>query len=167
MFKKGLITILLMIFITPFFLGQLEASVQGNSTKDEEQIPDWIYPKPFKYDSKNLPDPFVPFIKAKKTGQSLKNKGVKNLGPLQKIDPTQLRLIGILYSKDKKIPPMALVELPDKKGYILKVGTYVGQNGAYVESILKNQVIIFEPITDIYGTKNKKIVLKLHKKEGE
>ncbi len=48
---------------------------------------------------------------------------------------------------------MALVELPDKKGYILKVGTYVGQNGAYVESILKNQVIIFEPITDIYGTK--------------
>lgn len=111
----------------------------------------------------------MPFIKAKKkTGQSLKNKGVKNLGPLQKIDPTQLRLIGILYSKDKKIPPMALVELPDKKGYILKVGTYVGQNGAYVESILKNQVIIFEPITDIYGTKKiKKIVLKLHKKEGE
>ncbi len=157
----------LLIIISIVFFKQGQASMQDNSTQKRE-VPEWIYPAPFKYDAKNLPDPFVPFIKAKKAQQVLKKKGLKNLGPLQKIDPTQLKLIGIIYSKDKKIPPMALVELPNKKGYILKIGTYVGQNGGYVKNISKDKVSIVEPVFNIFGEKSyKEIILKLHKKEGD
>jgi len=162
---RRLVFLLIIIFIVSFKQGQ--ASIQDNSTQKKE-VPEWIYPAPFKYDAKNLPDPFIPFVKAKKTQQVLKKKCLKNLGPLQKIDPTQLKLIGIVYSKNKKIPPMALVELPNKKGYILKIGTYVGQNGGYVKNISKDKVSIVEPTFNIFGEKTyKKIILKLHKKEGE
>jgi len=160
---RRLVFLLIIIFI---FFKQGQASMQDNSTQKKE-VPKWIYPFPFQYDAKNLPDPFVPFIKAKSTKQ-IKKKGIKNLGPLQKIDPTQLKLIGIVYSKDKKIPPMALVVLPNKKGYILKIGTHVGQNGGYVKNIFKDKVTIVEPTFNIFGEKSyKEIILKLHKNEGE
>ncbi|GAB6163455.1 hypothetical protein JCM12298_26150 [Desulfothermus naphthae] len=160
-----LIVTITTLFIAFFTFGQ--ASLKDNSTQKKE-VPEWIYPAPFKYDAKNLPDPFVPFVKIKKEGSITKKRQVKSLGPLQKIDPTQLKLIGITYSKNRKIQPMALVELPDKKAYVLEIGTYVGQNGGYVKNISKDKVTIVEPTFNIFGEKSyKEIILKLHKKEGE
>ncbi len=138
----------------------------ANTNSTHYKIPEWIYPKPFKYKANELPDPFQPFIRQIPTKSVTQKKKKGPLSPLEKISPTQLRLIGIVYSKD--ISPMALVELPDKKSYILEKGTLVGSNGGYVYTITKDRVIIKEPYFDlIEGKKIKEIELKLHPSEGE
>jgi type IV pilus assembly protein PilP len=141
----------------------------GNSTKQKESIPDWIFPRPFKYNAKQLPDPFIPFVKARLPKKIINKKNSKApLLPLQKIDPSQLKLVGIIFSSEKNISPMALVELPDKKGYILKIGTLVGPNGGVVTSINSKSVIIKEFTEDIFGEKKyRETILKLHTREGD
>jgi len=164
--SKGLLLIFsswLMILIPSYCLSKSKPITYS------ESIPNWIFPKPFKYDAKDLPDPFIPFIKSN-VEKTNKNKPSSKgpLTPLQKISPTQLKLVGIIFSSKKKIPPMALVELPNKKAYILKIGTHVGPNGGKVSFINNNSVTIIEPITNPFGEKRyKKTILKLHTREGD
>lgn len=152
-------------FVTTFFVyGEMLNFAYTNSS--QENIPEWIYPRPFKYKANELPDPFVPFIKEipKKTANQRKKSGP--LTPLEKVSPTQLKLIGIMYSRETE--PLALVELPDKKSYVLKKGTLVGENGGHVATVTKDRVIIIEPYFDVIeGKKVRKIELKLHPSEGE
>lgn len=161
--KEKIIHILSVVFFV--LISGINAYGTTNSTILEE-VPKWIYPKPFKYRANDLPDPFIPFIKETPSKSIVERKKKGPLSPLEKISPTQLKLIGIMYSHE--IEPLALVELPDKKSYILKKGTSIGQNGGYVATIKKDRVIIQEPHYDLTGNKIiKKIELKLHSSEGE
>ncbi len=163
---KGLLLIFscwFMILIPSYCLSK------NKSITYSESIPKWIFPTPFKYDAKDLPDPFIPFIK-ENLEKSTRNKPSKKgpLTPLQKISPSQLKLVGIIFSSKKTVPPMALVELPNKKAYILKIGTQVGPSGGKVSFINNNSVTIIEPITTPFGEKTyKKTILKLHTREGD
>ena len=158
----------IVIFLVYTFLFITSLVQATNIISKDEKIPSWIFPKPFKYKAKELPDPFIPFIKSKVPKTIVKTRKNIPRTPLQKLDPTQLKLVGIVYSKNKDIPPMALVELPNKKGYVLKIGTLVGPNGGYVFSINENSVIIREQYVDLFGKKRyNEIVLKLHKGQGE
>ncbi len=149
------------IFLYPF-----KAISSNTKEVQKNTVPEWIYPAPFKYDIKNLPDPFIPFIKREALKKISPKKTNRPLTPLEKIDPSQLKLVGIVYSKT--LSPMALVELPNKKGYVLRQGTKIGVNGAYVKNIYSTHVVIVEPFMDIFGKKQyKNIVLKLHKRKGE
>jgi len=87
-------------------------------------------------------DPFENPFKAG-SASSIKAKKVKRipLTPLEKLDLSQLKLVGIILSAtgDK-----AMVEDAAGKGFVLQIGTYVGRNSGRVTKILKEKVIIEE-----------------------
>ncbi len=128
------------------------------------KIPQWLKPYPFEYNPKNRPDPFKPVIKIKLLKAVKKIR--KFLSPLQQYEPTQLNLVGITWDPNKKKTPLALVELPNGKGYILKEGMKVGPNNGVVVAILKDKVIILEDYINFFGKKERKqIILNLKPKK--
>jgi type IV pilus assembly protein PilP len=70
------------------------------------------------------------------------------LTPLQKIDLSQLKIVGIMV-----IPTgnKALVEDPSGKGYVITKGTYVGANFGRVKRILKDRIIVEEEVEDFFS----------------
>ncbi len=143
-------------------------SATSNEKSQIEEVPSWIYPRPFKYNPKANPDIFRPFINPVPSITSSKIRKKKHQGPLtplEKIQPSQLKLVGIVTSP--RVPPMALVELPNGKGYILRIGTKVGINDGKVIKIGSNFVVIQEKVLDIFGKEvNKNTILKLHTPQG-
>ncbi|MCF8030439.1 MAG: pilus assembly protein PilP [Desulfohalobiaceae bacterium] len=133
-----------------------------------EKIPSWINPEPFEYTARNKPNPFEPFIRRSpgtEEGNTSKNK---TLTPLERISPSQLKLEGILNHGAGAAEMSALVELPNGKGYILRKGMRIGTEGARVESIQENSIIIQQQYIDRMGEKKtKQTVLKLPQEAGE
>jgi type IV pilus assembly protein PilP len=70
------------------------------------------------------------------------------LTPLQKFDLAQLRLIGLIIGKGE---PRAMVIAPDKKSFILKVGTKVGKNSGEVVAVTTTSVQVKEQYVDYSG----------------
>jgi len=85
--------------------------------------------------------------------------------PLEKIDLSQLTLVGVIkFTASYK----AIIEEESGKGYMVKVGTYVGTNYGQVTEIQKDRIIIQEKVKDILGKyKPQKSQLKLQKPRGE
>ncbi len=163
---------LLILLTSCIYLGIPDVIVASSSLsvgKNMGKIPSWIYPRPFSYNPKTNPDIFQPFINpTTPTTPQIKNKNRRKgpLSPLEKIQPSQLKLVGIVISKEVK--PLALVELPNGKGYILKLGTKIGVNHGRVIKIGPNFVIIQEKTINILGKEvNKNTILKLHTPQGE
>ncbi|MBW2020863.1 MAG: pilus assembly protein PilP [Deltaproteobacteria bacterium] len=122
------------------------------------------------YDPKGKIDPFKPpstskvelsdRAKEKMRGQKLP------LTPLQKVDLSQLKLVGIIvFPAGNK----ALVEDPSGKGYVVTQGTYVGTNFGRVKKILHDRVIVEEEVEDFLTgeIKSQTTELKLQKKVGD
>ena len=120
------------------------------------------------YSRKDRIDPFAPFLhKPEVEAGSQGSEVIKRapLTPLEKIAVQQLKLTAILSTPNRE---MALVQEPSGKGYILNMGTYIGEKGGQVSQILKDRVIIEEPYKDVFGkTAVRKIELKLQKQTGE
>ncbi len=54
------------------------------------------------------------------------------------------------------------------KGYLVYVGTLIGENGGKVIQILPDRVIVEEKLGESKGKeKSHRVALKLHKEEGE
>jgi Tfp pilus assembly protein PilP len=68
-----------------------------------------------------------------------------------------------------KMGNKALVEDAAGKGYVLTVGTYVGQNDGIVKKILEDRIVVEEYIRDPVENRltTNEIVLKLKKVETE
>ncbi len=105
-------------------------------------------------------DPFLPLFReepdAKKeekkgTGKAEDKKKVKKSPrrlprtPLEKMDVSQLKLVGIIRSGGGN---KALVQDASGKGYVLNKGTFIGANSGFVTQITKNKVIIEEEEDD-------------------
>jgi type IV pilus assembly protein PilP len=148
-----------------------EQSSTNATPKAMETMPDWIKPPAFQYTSRGKPDPFRSFVQPETPQADEEQKDSKPkrpLTPLERIQPTQLNLVGILTNGGQKAQAMALVELPDGKGYVLRSGTRIGRNDGKVVSIGPGRVTIQERVTNIFGEKKtNKVVLKLHKAAGE
>lgn len=85
--------------------------------------------------------------------------------PLEKIDLSQLKLVGIVKSSDVN---RALVEEVSGKGYVIKKGTYIGVNAGKVVQILDDKIVIEEEVENILGNISlQKRELKLQKPFGE
>ena len=85
--------------------------------------------------------------------------------PLESIDLSQLKLVGVI-----KFPTgyKAIVEEQSGKGYMVKVGTYIGTNYGQVTEIQDDRIIIKEKVKDILGKyKDQTSQLKLQKPLGE
>ena len=124
----------------------------------------------YRYDSKGKTDPFKPFVRlelptAAKKGPE-KKKYTGNLTPLQRVSLDKVRVTGIAGSPVKRV---AMVEDGAGKGYIVYLGTLIGENGGRVIQILPDRVIVEEKAGEGIKGKEKshRVALKLHKEEGE
>jgi type IV pilus assembly protein PilP len=121
---------------------------------------------PEKYDPADKTDPFEPLFQPKPV-LAKKKKRKKRLPqtPLERIDLSQLRLVGIIMAASGN---RALVEESSGKGYVIKRGTYIGTNSGKVVKIKKEVVIIEEEFEDVFGKiATRKREIKLPKPPGE
>jgi type IV pilus assembly protein PilP len=121
---------------------------------------------PAKYDPTGKIDPFKPLFQDKPV-LAKKNKRIKRKPqtPLERIDLSQLKLVGIILASSGN---RALVEEASGKGYVIKKGTYIGINGGKIIKIKKEKVIVEEEFEDVFGkisTRQREI--KLPKPPGE
>ncbi len=125
------------------------------------------------YDSKGRMDPFAPLFKEEPKKPKEAPTNTRILTPLEKLDLSQLKLVGIVRSSGGS---RALVEESSGKGYIIRKGTLIGIHSGKVSDILENKVIIEEEHEDYVGneidgwTRNitvRKREMKLQKSPGD
>jgi type IV pilus assembly protein PilP len=118
------------------------------------------------YDPKGKIDPFEPLFKETPT-VAVKKQREKRAPrtPLERIDIGQLKLVGIILAKSGN---KALVEEASGKGYIIKIGTYLGTNSGKVVKIEKDAVVVAEEYEDVLGNVTvRNTEIKLPKPPGE
>jgi type IV pilus assembly protein PilP len=144
---------------------QQEAKQEARQEAPPLEMPD------YRYDPKGKIDPFKPFVRLELPTPSKKGpekkKFMGNLTPLQRVALDKVRVTGIAGSSSKRV---AMVEDGGGggKGYLVYVGTLIGENGGKVIQILPDRVIVEEKLGESKGKeKSHRVALKLHKEEGE
>ncbi|MFQ5580243.1 MAG: pilus assembly protein PilP [Nitrospiria bacterium] len=113
----------------------------------------------FRYNPEGRRDPFRSILAASRNAQ----KRRMDLPPLQRLSLSELKLIGIVWGG---YGFGAIVQTPDGKGYTLRKGTRIGIKGGIVRRITKEEVLIREIGTNIFGeTETSTVVMKLHPQE--
>ncbi len=79
----------------------------------------------------------------------------ENLSPLERLDLSQLKIVGVIWDIKE---PRAMVEDSAGLGYVVKVGTPIGNNDGRVKAIQRNQIIVEENYEDAYGARKKRDV---------
>ena len=135
------------------------AAQEGSGVIEPDLPPEYIYVW------KGRIDPFMPWYEGESApAKEDPNKRVP-LSPLEKVDLSQLTLVGIVLSPSGN---KALVEEGSGKGYVIMKGTSVGLNRGKVAKILRDMVIIEEATQ--YGDTDSSVrrkELKLQKPAGE
>ncbi len=121
------------------------------------------------YSSEGKIDPFRPLIETQATTAVAVDAGpekpTRMLTPLEKFDLSQIRLVAVVMAESGKV---AMVEEASGKGYVVKIGTYVGKDGGEVEQILEDRIVIRETVKDFRGKAVARIrEMKLHKQAIE
>jgi type IV pilus assembly protein PilP len=126
----------------------------------ETEFPDWITSQYPPYEARNKIDPFVSFVKIREFElmQAAKKAKVekKATTPLETVDVHSLKLIGII-SKDGSTP-LAMVELPDGKGYLIRPGMTLGLYDGVVTSIGNEVLAVEEDVIDVFGEAKKRTI---------
>jgi Tfp pilus assembly protein PilP len=139
-------------------------SVENDLSFTVEKTTRW----PELYNPENKIEPFMPlFREGPKTEMSQKIEREKRIPrtPLERIDLSQLKLVGIIQSSSGN---KGLVEEASGKGYIISLGTYMGTNGGKLVEMSKDRIIIEEEVDDILGKLTlQRRELKLQKPFGE
>ncbi|MDM8526405.1 pilus assembly protein PilP [Desulfococcaceae bacterium HSG8] len=137
----------------------------GGITQEKKEVAE---KKP--YDPKGKIDPFAPLFKEEqpvskaqlekkaKDAEEEEKKGKKKKKrrrkiriprtPLEKVDLSQLKLVGIIHAQSGGT--VAMVEEASGKGYIIKEGTPIGIHGGRVAAILRDRVVVREEEEDVY-----------------
>ena len=143
---------------------------QGARQEARQEAPPLEMPD-YRYDPKGKIDPFKPFVRLELPTPSKKGPEKKkltgHLTPLQRVALDKVRVTGIAGSSSKRV---AMVEDGGGggKGYLVYVGTLIGENGGKVIQILPDRVIVEEKLGESKGKeKSHRVALKLHKEEGE
>ncbi len=107
-----------------------------------------------RYSALGKRDPFRPMgfgISAAKVPSHCREE---NLSPLQQVNLSQLKLVGIVWKIDE---PKAMVEDSTGLGYVIKLGTPIGecQNEGKVKAIRSSEVVIEETFHDPIFRTNK------------
>jgi len=92
----------------------------------------------YMYNPVGLRDPFAPLVKEIRKSSA---KPKRNLGPLEKFQLGQFRLMAMLIVKGT---PRAMVKAPNGKSYTVKPGDLIGPNGGVVKSIETKTTVIDE-----------------------
>lgn len=122
------------------------------------------------YNPENKIDPFMPIFREGpkeevEISQKVERERRVPRTPLERIDLSQLKLVGIIQSPSGN---KGLVEEASGKGYIISMGSYMGTNGGRVVEISKDRVIVEEEVDDVLGKLTlQKREFKLQKPFGE
>lgn len=121
------------------------------------------------YKAEGKIDPFASIFRVESSAFADQNDRKKKkripLTPIEKVDLSQLKLVGIIFAPDGN---KALVEDASGKGFVIKKGTRIGINSGRVIKILKGRVVVEEEAESILGkTSLVKRELKLQKPPGE
>ncbi|MFO7929920.1 MAG: pilus assembly protein PilP [Desulfosalsimonas sp.] len=106
------------------------------------------------YTRKGRVDPFEPFIQregsenGEQQEQEVESREPQT--PLEKIALSQLKLTAVLREPDRG-SAIGMVEDKDGRGYVVREGTYIGENGGQVEDVLRDRIIIQEKYKDAFG----------------
>ncbi len=122
---------------------------------------------PAHYSASGKIDPFIALIQAtpeKPKGESPK-KTDRILTPLEKIELSQIRLVAVIITRNKRI---AMVEEASGKGYEVNVGTYIGRKQGKITEIKNSSIVVKEPVRDYMGKLSERIQeIKIHKDDIE
>ena len=156
-------------------------AAEPDNVKKNEPVPEQADIKPVDheaaqtdqriYDPSKRLDPFLPLYRSDQDSASVsqptKSKRKKRTPqtPLERISLDQLQLRAIIRASSGN---RALVEDSSGKGYIIRIGTYMGLNSGIVNQITPESVIVEEEIENLMG----ELVLqntemKLQKPAGE
>jgi type IV pilus assembly protein PilP len=144
--------------------GSDQEAIASATREAAAQSPSKIPPS---YDPKGKIDPFEPLFKETPTVAEVKKERKKRAPrtPLERIDIGQLKLVGIILAESGN---KALVEEASGKGYIIKIGTYLGTNSGKVVKIEKDTVVVAEEYEDVLGNVTvRNTEIKIPKPPGE
>lgn len=121
------------------------------------------------YKAEGKIDPFASIFRVESSAFADQNDRKKKkripLTPIEKVDLSQLKLVGIIFAPGGN---KALVEDASGKGFVIKKGTSIGIKSGRVIKILKGRVVVEEKAESILGkTSLVKRELKLQKPPGE
>jgi type IV pilus assembly protein PilP len=115
-------------------------------------------PEVTSYNPSGRRDPFKSLI--------VKGDGKKNLEmlpPLQRHEVSDLKYVAVVWGE---LGTYGMVEIPDGKGYAVRVGTRVGPNRGVVQRITAKDLTVAEQYVDFFGeTRTRDIVLALRTRE--
>jgi type IV pilus assembly protein PilP len=102
------------------------------------------------YNPQGKLDPFAPLFQEKAAVVIPRKitKKRKPLTPLERLDLSQLQLVGIIRTISGN---RALVEDAAGKGYVVTKGTYIGTHSGKIVEILADRIIVAEEVENIYG----------------
>jgi type IV pilus assembly protein PilP len=117
------------------------------------------------YARKGRLDPFAPFVQSPEpeSGQKAQKRlqRRKPRTPLERLSLGQLRLTAIMETPEHRL---AMVEEASGKGYVVKKGTYIGDQGGRITKVLSDAIVIEEKYLDVFGNVDvRKKQLKLQK----
>lgn len=146
--------------------GQADSTSMASSSAGLEEIN--MLDEKNRYNPEGKIDPFAPIFKNEPEPLVAKKSPEKPMmprGPLERVDLSQLKLVGIVCAQSKN---KALVEEASGKGYIIAKGTPIGNRLGRVVEILPDRVRVEEESTNVLG----KVTicqreLKLQKPTGE
>jgi Tfp pilus assembly protein PilP len=126
-------------------LGELMISEQEALFGEQERL----------YTRQGRVDPFEPFLRKPEPETSsdsetdIEQRRVPQT-PLEKVALSQLKLTAILRLASEK-NPIAMVEDPAGKGYVVKKGTWIGDQGGQIAEILSDRIVVQEQYKDVFG----------------
>jgi type IV pilus assembly protein PilP len=125
-----------------------------SSQTEAEKEPGAVYA----YNPKGRRDPFMPLVvREEKKAQRADRP------PLERYNLTEFKLTGIVWGG---FGYNAMFEGPDGKGYFVRAGTNIGQNGGVIKKITKDSIVIEEKFKTFTGAvQRKEIIIQLRKKQ--
>ncbi len=115
-------------------------------------------PEVVSYNPSGRRDPFKSLIVI---GEGKKN--LEMLPPLQRHEVSDLKFVAVVWGE---LGTYGMVEMPDGKGYAVRVGTRVGPNRGVVKRITAKDLTVVEQHVDFFGeTRTRDIVLTLRTRE--
>lgn len=111
----------------------------------------------FTYNPSGRRDPFRSLIV---TGGK---RSVDLLPPLQRREVSELKFVAVVWGQ---LGTYGMLEMPDGKGYAVRIGTRVGPNRGVVKRITARDLTVAEQYVDFFGeTRTRDIVLDLRTRE--
>ena len=133
----------------------------------------------FVYRAENKRDPFQPpsvwmarispdpAVSADESEVDQSKQLKRNKEFLETFQLDSITLVAILFKVEGQTPA-AMVEDPEGKGHVIRVGNYLGVHNGRVIQINDGEVVIEEPLPGQYGPKRTRMMtLRLHEDEGQ